>query len=337
VEGNIRNIIGNVRGAQQASAQRIESEFQREFAFQEQQGLNQIQQHREGQVGFGTQMVALRNLVETTDKNLNDLKQRKEELLLAGEAEAAQQIANLELQALKFRQDALQKSFTNTISIAGLGIEMARESRLAQESIAQESRLERQLAFEQESAIAEIQLEFPEVTIPAGSTLEEALKIARPFALKDKEREQRLEEIGQNALTEAEKKRQSQIDNGLLLYGDLYRDLISQGLSPTEAYQDVLDEANFDGYELPAGAVGAFFALQPVEGGGSEITNPQTPAPAGQGTTGFNVGESTGSFLQDIRGTTAGKATAVGLTGPVFPATEQLFNFLGGFSSGIFR
>ncbi len=100
LESRLNNAIKGVNQARDASGKAIESSYNREADFQSgQAGLN-IQTQLEGRSGFATQMVAFRNLVETTDKSLKDLEQRKQELLLQNDATAASKVSDLQFKAL---------------------------------------------------------------------------------------------------------------------------------------------------------------------------------------------------------------------------------------------
>lgn len=117
LEKTFRDAQSGIRRAQEASAQRIESEFGRERGFVLDDAERLTTNFSEGRSGFGTQMAAFRRIVETTDRNLNDLEQRKQELILQGEASAAQQISALQIQALEFRQNSQQRVFENLLNV----------------------------------------------------------------------------------------------------------------------------------------------------------------------------------------------------------------------------
>lgn len=112
-----------VRQAQQASAARIESQFGRERGYLERDAQAGFTDFAERRSGFGTQMAAFRRLVETTDKNLNDLEQRKQELILQGESDAASKIAGLQVNELEMRQQAQQQMFNNILGLSQFGLQ----------------------------------------------------------------------------------------------------------------------------------------------------------------------------------------------------------------------
>lgn len=103
-----------VNTAADANRERIESAFNREIDFGRRRADQAFQSAVEGQRGFATQRTALISLEEETQKNLKDLEQRKQELILQGEADAARQLSQLQVDAIKTKIDA-QKTFFNQL------------------------------------------------------------------------------------------------------------------------------------------------------------------------------------------------------------------------------
>ena len=121
IEKAITSAIQGTQKAGQATAGRINLEAGRQRGYLEQQGQTAVQGFTEGRSGFATQMTALRNLVQTTDKNLNDLESRRQEALLQNDANTASQIAGLQIQELQFKQQAQQQTFSNLLGLSQLG------------------------------------------------------------------------------------------------------------------------------------------------------------------------------------------------------------------------
>lgn len=117
IEDYFDKAIRGIESARDAGAQRIESAFGREAGYQMDEAQQNFRSFSEGRTGYATQMTAFRRLVETTDKNMNDLEQRKQELLLQGESEAASQIATMQIKALEFKQQAQQQVFSNLLGL----------------------------------------------------------------------------------------------------------------------------------------------------------------------------------------------------------------------------
>jgi len=131
----------------------------------------------ESRSGFATQTAVLRQILDSTDKNLKDLEQRKQELILQGEAEAASQIAGLQLKELEFKQKSQQDVFNNLLGLSNLGISISAERR-AQSA---EQRANEQFNFQKEQAVANIALEFGLETEP-GESLSDIINRAQPLA-----------------------------------------------------------------------------------------------------------------------------------------------------------
>jgi hypothetical protein len=204
IDTAIGNAISSVSKGQQASAQRITNDFNRELDFQASEGKAAVDTHLEGRVGYGTQMVALRRLVETTDKNYKDLEMRKQDLLLQGESEAAGKIAELQLQGLQFKQRAEQDTFANLLSISNYGLSaraanlndkqfglQEKEFGLAKKRFGLELRSQ---DFAERSAMGEIALEFG-LQVGENDTLDTILNKAQATGIVDERRALELESL----------------------------------------------------------------------------------------------------------------------------------------------
>lgn len=170
LESRISAAIAGVNQARDATGQAIESQYNREADFQSGQAALGIQNQLEGRVGFATQMVAFRNLVETTDKSLKDLEQRKQELLLQNDAQAAAQVSQLQMKALEFQQQAQQQTFSNLLGIANFGLQSA-----------QEKRLNDQNTLAEKKAMSDIALQYG-LEIKPGETIDSITSKAMVFA-----------------------------------------------------------------------------------------------------------------------------------------------------------
>ena len=128
IQESIRKSIESIREGALANEQALRSKLDREVGFQEEQFGQERDAFRQGGGAFSK--AALRMIDETTEKNLRDLEQRKEELILQGNAAAANKIADLEIKALQFQQDAQQREFNNLMAAANIGIQDRAQARL---------------------------------------------------------------------------------------------------------------------------------------------------------------------------------------------------------------
>lgn len=140
LEDKISQAIGGVQKASEASAARTESEFGREIGYRIDKGEIERIGVNEASAGYSRQTALLRLMDERTDKDLKDLEMRKNELLLQGESDAASTIAGLQMEALKFRQDANQNMFNNLLGMGSYAntvrqtnLDFQREARQADE------------------------------------------------------------------------------------------------------------------------------------------------------------------------------------------------------------
>jgi hypothetical protein len=170
LESRLNTAISGVETSAEKSNKALESAYGRERAFQEGQGSLKIQDQLEGRTGFATQMIALRNLVETTDKSLKDLEQRKNELILQNDANAAAKVSELQFKALEFQQQAQQQTFSNLLGMANFGI-----------SSAQEQRLTKAQTFTENKAMSDIALQYG-IDLKPGDTIDTITSKAMVFA-----------------------------------------------------------------------------------------------------------------------------------------------------------
>jgi hypothetical protein len=177
IEDAISKSIASIQKGQKASVASIESAFDREKLGVAESGEIAKTAFAESRSGFATQTAVLRQILDSTDKNLKDLEQRKQELILQGEAEAASQIAGLQLKELEFKQKSQQDVFNNLLGLSNLGISISAERR-AQSA---EQRANEQFNFQKEQAVANIALEFGLETEP-GESLSDIINRAQPLA-----------------------------------------------------------------------------------------------------------------------------------------------------------
>lgn len=119
IETKIGEIEKGIKEAETAGAQVVTSQFDREIAAKKEQQRQQMEQFQRGEGGFAQSVAAYREMNVEMDKNLKDLEQRKQELILQGHGEATKQITALQVETMKFRQEAMQQTFSNLLGMAG--------------------------------------------------------------------------------------------------------------------------------------------------------------------------------------------------------------------------
>lgn len=117
LEKSINAAIDSVKKSKDANTASVEGTYGREIQAAKDKSSSDITTFGESGRGFAVNIGALRELVNTGDKNIKDLEQRKQELLLQGEADAASKISDLQLQEYTLRQDARQKVFQNLLQL----------------------------------------------------------------------------------------------------------------------------------------------------------------------------------------------------------------------------
>lgn len=120
LQSEIASAMKGVQSAGDSTAARIQSEREREIAFARDRAGASYTGALEGRTGYATQVSALRELTDTTEKSIRDLDQRYQEALLTNDANTASQLSALRMEKLKFQQEQEQNFFTNVMSVANL-------------------------------------------------------------------------------------------------------------------------------------------------------------------------------------------------------------------------
>lgn len=174
LDTKIDEAIKTVSGGAEATTKRIESEFGRERQVLERNVASSETAFVESNRGYAMNNAALKQLKDDNQKSLRDLDQRKQELILSGDAQAASQIAALQVEKIRFENEATQRAFSNLLSLGNFTIQQSSEERLARQS-------ERTLNLQEQQAIANIGLQYG-VEVKAGDTIETITRRAAPFA-----------------------------------------------------------------------------------------------------------------------------------------------------------
>jgi hypothetical protein len=188
IEERIGEAMKGTEDARLATEARIGSEFSREKDF----ATAQLNAGRESQLdsrrGFATNRQGLKLLEESNIKYINDLESRKQEALLSNDANAASQIASLQMNALEFEQNAKQQVYSNLLGLTGIAQQeqanqFSQANQQSQLKIAQdqENRLSGAQTFAEQSALSSIALQYG-ITTQQGDTLEDVINRAQPFA-----------------------------------------------------------------------------------------------------------------------------------------------------------
>lgn len=215
LENKIGEAIKSVQSSNQSSAAAVTSSFDRQIADAQKIGQQNLTSALEGQRGFAQNTAALTQLKDQTDKQVKDLEQRKQELIAQGNANAASQVAALQLQAIQFHQQAQQQVFSNLLGMANF--EQTRSYNQAQIDAQNRSQ-----NFQESSQKAQIALQYG-INAGPNDTLQDIVNRAKPFA--SKKQQLQLDQI------------QSEIDKN--------RAQTQQAISDAQANK-TLDAANID-------------------------------------------------------------------------------------------
>lgn len=170
LEERLNKSIAGVEKSQEASKGYITSVFDREKELSSEIGKKKLTSAVESQRGYAQNTAVLKQIEQDTDKSIKDLEQRKQELILQGEAASASKIADLQFQAEEFRQKSRQQVFSNLLAFGNYGLQR-------QES----ARAERAQNFQERSAIGSIALQFG-IKVNENDTIDDVINNAAQFA-----------------------------------------------------------------------------------------------------------------------------------------------------------
>lgn len=175
LESKLQNAISGIKSSAESSNAATQSQFEREAqGILETGNEAQLAGRAAGQGGI-MNIAALRELTGTTDKNLKDLAQRKQELILQNNAAAASKVAEMELKTLEFKQQAEQQVFSNLLGMSNFATQ-----------IQQESRLSKAQTFNERQALSSVALQYG-LDVKHGDTLETIITRAAPLASKEQQ------------------------------------------------------------------------------------------------------------------------------------------------------
>ena len=184
IEEKFAKAKAGIEKGQEASTSRIESEFGRKIGIAKETGARTITTAQEAQRGFATNTAMMRQLREETERTVKDLEQRKQELLLAGEAASAEKISNIQIQELQFEQTQKQQIFQNLLALGSFGIQQQAGQRAEKAFGLQE----RGMDFAETQAKSKIALEYG-VAVEPGDTLTDIINRVKPFASAKRQKE----------------------------------------------------------------------------------------------------------------------------------------------------
>ncbi len=163
LQDRLNEAIASTKASTTASDLATKSEYDRSIAAATEKGSQDIIAGRAGGEGGVLNLAALRELTNTTDKNLKDLEQRKQELILQNDAAGAKAIADLQLKAIDFQQKANQDVFSNLLKIGDYSLTAQSEKR-AQDAATQATR----------EAVGKLIQDNPKAGILANDSIEQA-------------------------------------------------------------------------------------------------------------------------------------------------------------------
>lgn len=129
LESAIQGAIGKVESSTEKGSQVIESKYGREIGALKTGLEGQLTAARERGVGINTSDIAYKSMAAEADKQIKDLEQRKNELILQNDAAGAAKVSDLMIQTLSMKNQAMQQTFSNLLSMSQFGLQAKQEER----------------------------------------------------------------------------------------------------------------------------------------------------------------------------------------------------------------
>lgn len=170
IEQTIQSAITKREEATAASKGAITSAAGRQITAAGERGERAVTSFRESTRGFAVNSAAMKQLTESTNKEVKDLEDRQQALLLSADAEGAAAVSKLIVQKLEFQQEAKQRTFNNLLGF-GSFVRSGQAQRIQ----------ERQVTFAEDQAKSNLALQFG-LEVREDDTLETLTSRAAPFA-----------------------------------------------------------------------------------------------------------------------------------------------------------
>jgi len=169
--------IETTKSGAEAGAAAVTTQYDRLKGYQSEENARAMEAAVETQRGFATNTALLTTIKETGERSINDLEQRKQELIMSGNANAASKISDLQVKTAEAMMENRQKVFSNLISMAGVGIQAS--SLGIQRAQVEQSKY--QFDVQQRNQLGEIALQYG-VEMNPGDTYEAVIARAYPKA-----------------------------------------------------------------------------------------------------------------------------------------------------------
>lgn len=181
LETALSGAISEQRSATQKGSQALELAGGRAISAEREKLASERTNFMESGRGFAVNSAALTQLDQRTEKSLRDMEQRKQELILQNDSAGASKIAEMQMNAIEFRQKSEQQAFSNLLSMGQFAVSMKAEERATKQFTENMTFQREQLKFTTDSKISEISTKFGVEILP-GETLASISKKVQPLA-----------------------------------------------------------------------------------------------------------------------------------------------------------
>lgn len=281
LQASINEAIASTQKAGELGAQRLQSEREREVSFAQDRAGATYTTALEGRTGYGTQVAALRELTETTEKSVRDLDKRYQEAILANDSATASTIAGMQMKKLEFQQQQEESFFRNMLQVADI---TSREEQFYQSQKAEADRFSKQMAQSDDQFKQNLGIQYKELDLQS-----QELDIAR---------ERNQISWSELAAKKAElNKNKTNMTLKASLYDKMYKEVREKGVSPSNLDPLTIATDMTTSYLQMGVEIDFEDTLQAAQVAQAEIVS-KNLAPFTANTGGIN--ESTTAFKRDV-------------------------------------
>lgn len=237
IDASISAAIQSQKEAAAANAAAIESQYGREAGYLSDNLQNQRTSMIEGTRGGAYGGYALQAVDTQIEKSLRDLEQRKNELVLQGNAAAASKISDLQVQQLQFKQQAQQQVFSNLLAMGNYGLQK-RQVDLASE----------QQDFQEQSAISTIALRYG-LEMQPGETIDSITFRAKSIA--SQEEQLNLEKARQQIMQSKAETAKANAESAKILQQNKFSNALDFATIDSLARASLIDKSNLAAISNP--------------------------------------------------------------------------------------
>lgn len=128
LQTSLNQAMQGIQTAQSNSDQATTLDYNQQISDAQDKGAQDVIAGRAAQSGGVLNIGALRAVTDTIDKNVNDLEKQKQQAILSNDSASASKLADMQMQAIQFKQTAQQNAFSQLLQLGQYGIQAQQQA-----------------------------------------------------------------------------------------------------------------------------------------------------------------------------------------------------------------